>query len=291
MEFRYPLSSDILTMVRLFLECAQNVLRSRFSITLAQFRTLAYIEKGIALTVTDLAGPLGQPIPRISVNISQLGSRGIVECRAQRGTSKEFAATTRGSSLFAACRDGVQEEFERLLSPLDEDQAAAFKAGCLVTAVKDGVFSYFGEAPDYVYSYLRAFYLSEQTFTETANRFGLTLSCARVLLALLEADGRQEYADLRQALLMPSATMADTVKLLCHEGSVDSQSLDGRSKLLALTPEGAALAEAIARALDDCLMEGMRSSAEAERRQYAVAAGVIVRAERVARRRRARPGR
>ena len=284
MEFRFPLSSDIITMVRLFLECAQNVLRSRYSITLAQFRTLAYIEKGIALTATDLAEPLGQPIPRISVNISQLGSRGIVECRSRRGTSKELAATARGSSLFAACRDGVQEEFERLLAPLDEDQAAAFKAGCLVTAVKDGVFSYFGEAPDYVYSYLRAFYLSEQTFTETANRFGLSLSCARVLLALVEADGRREYADLRQTLLMPSATMADAVKPLCREGTVDSRPLDGRSKLLALTPQGAVLAQGCARALDDCLMDSIRSSAEAERRQYAVAAAAIVHAERAARR-------
>lgn len=285
MEFRFPLSSDILTMVRLFLECAQDVLRSRFSITLAQFRTLAYIEKGIALTVTDLAEPLGQPISRISVNISQLSSRGIVECRSRRGPSKELAATARGSSLFAACRDGVQEEFERLLAPLDETQTRAFETGCLVTAVKDGVFSYFGEAPDYVYSYLRAFYLSEQAFTETANRFGLTLGCARVLLALLEVDGRWEYADLRQMLLMPSATMADTVKALCLKGSAASQRLDGRSKLLALTPEGTALAQATARALDDCLMDSIRSSAEAERRQYAVAAGVIVRAERIARQR------
>lgn len=274
LRYEFPLTSDLLTYMTLMGRGADRLLRAEYGTKLNEYRALAYVEQGMAHTATELSAALGIAKCKVSGIVSRLAERGLLE-RGARGATTQLRTTPSGSQFFKASRASLASLFEYVLTDLSPSQRKTFDLGCTVTATTYDGFRLREEAPDFVYIYLRAFLLTEQFITKTTKAYGLGLTEFRVLFATL-LNGPMGMSALASELVLPKSTLSECVRALEGRGLVSVRNIDGRTKQLALTPEGRALAQRASLDVDRSFVEDVRNATEVERRFYNEVATKIV---------------
>lgn len=276
MDFEYPLTSDLLTMTSLLRSKANQTMKSHFGMTLNEYRIIASVEQALATSVSSLSKTLVIAPCKVSTQVANLVKRGILVETSHRGRLKIVSTTDEGSLLFSEYRDAIWSTYEELLAPLNSVQRDAFDIGCLATTTMYDGLSYNGQIPDRVYMCLRAFLLTELLVTETTNKKGLRFNEFRVLFALLTSDTLLTPSQLSNLLLMPKPTLSDLIRKLSERELLNFERVDGRSKHLQLTTKGQQLCYEAAVNVDNCFLDGVRSTPKSERLQYVRAAQIIV---------------
>ncbi|MDO4290284.1 MAG: MarR family winged helix-turn-helix transcriptional regulator [Eggerthellaceae bacterium] len=276
MVYEFPLTNDLLTMTHLLCTVPDREMRGTYGMVINDYRTLAYVEQGMACTVTELARALDVAKCKASGYVSKLCTRGFI-ARKERVGSKVLLATTEEGSRFAReSRVFLASVFERMLSPLNQSQRNLYDMGCTATATMADGFRLVEEAPDFVYIYLRSCLLTELFVTKTTRKYRLSLNEFRILFALLQEKDVLTSSDLMTTLLLPKATTSDCVQVLRRRGLLGTVSLDGRSKGLSLTLAGRVLAERAACDVDRSYVQDVRSAQPFERNLYVEVASEIV---------------
>ena len=276
MRYEFPLTNDLLTMTYLLCTVPDKEMRREYGMVLNGYRTLGYIEQGLAYTVTDLARVLDVAKCKVSGYVSGLYEKGFVTKEKGAGTKVFLATTEEGARFFKEARGFLGGVYEELLLPLDEGQRSLYDMGCTATTTMADGFRLIEEAPDFVYIYLRSCLLTELFVTKTTHRHGLSMNEFRVLFALLQEGEVRAAAHVASTLILPKATMSDCVKSLSKRGLLDTVKLDGRSKGLRLTTTGKEAAKRASLDVDRSFVQDVRSAQPFERNLYVEVAAKIV---------------
>lgn len=277
--YEFPITNDLLTMTCIMVSAPHARMQRAYGLALNDYRTLAYIEQGMATTATELSKALDIAKCKVTGHVGRLCDLGYVRRGEKEGSRVPLATTSVGSAFFRECRGFLLEGFDDMLVLLDGSQRRLYDMGCTATATMADGFRLVEEAPDLVYIYLRSCLLTEQSITKTTRRHGLGLMEFRVMFALLQNEGMTS-SELVSLLLVPKSTASKCLDDLERRGLVSSRRLDGRSRALFLTQSGRVSAETVARDVDRSFMQDVRTAQPFERSLYVAVASKIVERQR-----------
>lgn len=277
--YEFPITNDLLTMACVMVDLPHAMMREEYGLVLNDYRTLAYIEQGMALTATELSRALDMAKCKVTGHVSRLCELGYVTRGEAEGSRVPLSVTTAGSAFFRESREVLSAAFDDVLALLDEDQRKLYDMGCTATTTMADGFRLIEKSPDLVYIYLRSCLLTKQSITKTTRSHGLSLMEFRALFALLQEEGLTP-SDLVSLLIVPKSTMSKCLAALGGHGLVTTRRIDGRTKAVLLTPEGRAKAELAAQDVDRSFMQDVRSAQPFERNLYVVVSSKIVKRQR-----------
>lgn len=278
--YQFPITNDLLTMTCVLSGVPNAKMRGEYGMVLNDYRTLAYVEQGMATTATDLSKALDIAKCKVTAHVSKLCDLGYIVRGEKQGSRVLLSTTPAGSAFFRESRDLLRETFDDMLALLDENQRSLYDMGCTATATMADGFRLSEGAPDFVYIYLRSCLLTEQFVTKTTHRNGLSLVEFRLLFALLQSGGLMP-SELSSLLLVPKSTVSKCLQNLGSRGLIASVRIDGRSRMVVLTPSGESLAEVAACDVDRSFMQDVRSAQPFERGLYVDVASKIVERQRM----------
>lgn len=121
-------SHRLLEVVPLVMRAIRAEMRSHRTpdLSVAQFRTLGFVDRNPGVSLSDVAEHMGLALPSISKLVDGLTNRGLASRRESREDRRrrELRLTRAGSGLLAAARSAAQKQLAQRLAGLSAGERA-----------------------------------------------------------------------------------------------------------------------------------------------------------------------
>ncbi len=256
MNLRFPLTTDLLAVISIWIKYLRSILKETCGLTIPQFRVLSCLEQNRTMCLNDIASSLQLSPSTTNYIVNHLSTNGLLVKRQDHYDRRlaEIFILPEGLKLTRHAHKILMAAEIHFTQPL-----GSFLKDLISQCIEvyEDNYLFVSQNPNYLVdrSVLNALVLYEKKMVDLLNQFEVNNNEFRILFELHERSNKTTIGNLARALLLKTSDTTVACSKLEEEKLVlkNKSSFDKRTSLVDITNKGLNLLWQTAAKIDDML--------------------------------------